>query len=605
MTAREPVRLSLADALDQAMALVQAGRLAEAERMAQAIRAAAPDAPEALNLSGIVARRRGDSDAAAAWYRQSLARRPDQPDTLNNLGNCLLALGARDQAIAAYREALMCAPAHVDAALNLALALIDGRDFAEAEAALAPALRQRPTDPRLLATAARCRAGADDHAAAIALFEQSLAARADHVPTIHGLALSLRATAQPARAAARLQQCLRLAPNQFECHLLLGHCRQDLGEADEAAAAYRAAIALDPTNRAAQDALSRLLWQAGDPRHLDAYRAALARAPGDPGLSVDLGKRLLLSGETGQALQLLSAAVAAHPDSTELRHWEARALWSSGAAETAIVRLTQLLNADPEDVASRHELARALIILDRLDEALPHLDRLRAADPGDQRAIALQAVALRLSGDPAADRLLDPALIQTRLLEPGDGDRTSFNAKLDAALTPLHRGRVHPLEQTLRGGTQTSDDLFAHDDPAIFAVRAMIEAAVADYVAALPHDRSHPFTARAVNGFRFSGSWSVRLRSQGYHENHVHPEGWISAVYYVALPDAVQLKRHGWLTFGRTALHLGAREQTLAEVQPKVGMLVLFPSYFYHGTLPFTDEGHRTTIAFDVVPRAG
>jgi len=29
---------------------------------------------------------------------------------------------------------------------------------------------------------------------------------------------------------------------------------------------------------------------------------------------------------------------------------------------------------------------------------------------------------------------------------------------------------------------------------------------------------------------------------------------------------------------------------------------VLFPSYMWHGTVPFHDKAARTTIAFDVVP---
>jgi hypothetical protein len=38
-------------------------------------------------------------------------------------------------------------------------------------------------------------------------------------------------------------------------------------------------------------------------------------------------------------------------------------------------------------------------------------------------------------------------------------------------------------------------------------------------------------------------------------------------------------------------------------VQPRVGTLVLFPSYMWHGTVPFRSTQARTTIAFDVVPR--
>ena len=37
-------------------------------------------------------------------------------------------------------------------------------------------------------------------------------------------------------------------------------------------------------------------------------------------------------------------------------------------------------------------------------------------------------------------------------------------------------------------------------------------------------------------------------------------------------------------------------------VEPKPGMLALFPSYFWHGTVPFEDGGRRLTAAFDVVP---
>ena len=38
------------------------------------------------------------------------------------------------------------------------------------------------------------------------------------------------------------------------------------------------------------------------------------------------------------------------------------------------------------------------------------------------------------------------------------------------------------------------------------------------------------------------------------------------------------------------------------SVRPAVGMLVLFPSYFWHGTVPFYSDQARLTVAFDAVP---
>jgi hypothetical protein len=38
-------------------------------------------------------------------------------------------------------------------------------------------------------------------------------------------------------------------------------------------------------------------------------------------------------------------------------------------------------------------------------------------------------------------------------------------------------------------------------------------------------------------------------------------------------------------------------------IRPEEGMLVLFPSYFYHRTIPFESTEERISIAFDAVPR--
>ena len=37
------------------------------------------------------------------------------------------------------------------------------------------------------------------------------------------------------------------------------------------------------------------------------------------------------------------------------------------------------------------------------------------------------------------------------------------------------------------------------------------------------------------------------------------------------------------------------------KIEPKPGHLVLFPSWMWHGTVPFT-QGERLTVAFDVRP---
>ena len=84
--------------------------------------------------------------------------------------------------------------------------------------------------------------------------------------------------------------------------------------------------------------------------------------------------------------------------------------------------------------------------------------------------------------------------------------------------------------------------------------------------------------------------------------NHLHPEGWISSAYYVSLPAAAKSgeTQEGWIKFGEPRWplpHCGVEK----IIQPKEGRLVLFPSYMWHGTIPFS-EGERMTAPFDVVP---
>jgi len=176
---------------------------------------------------------------------------------------------------------------------------------------------------------------------------------------------------------------------------------------------------------------------------------------------------------------------------------------------------------------------------------------------------------------------------------------------LAETLLGLHTLEGQPLEQSLRGGTQ-ADGIFLHIDPILVALRDAIRTTVAEHVAQLPlSDERHPLLGPARDRIAFSGSWSVRLQSRGYHANHVHPEGWISSALYIALPPDMGRGEAGFLTLGDAAsTTLNVQTPPFRTIEPKPGRLVLFPSYMWHGTKPF-EEGERITVAFDVaVPRA-
>ena len=124
-------------------------------------------------------------------------------------------------------------------------------------------------------------------------------------------------------------------------------------------------------------------------------------------------------------------------------------------------------------------------------------------------------------------------------------------------------------------------------------------------MAKLPDDPAHPFLRRKATRLDFSGSWSVRLKGGGFHVPHFHNLGWMSSAYYARLPQASAAahERHeGWIQFGRPPEMFGLDLPPRRVAEPRPGRLVLFPSYLWHGTIPF-DGDDRLTAAFDYIPR--
>lgn len=234
-----------------------------------------------------------------------------------------------------------------------------------------------------------------------------------------------------------------------------------------------------------------------------------------------------------------------------------------------------------------------------------------ARDPTDQAALAYLGLAFRLLESPAEAELndYDGLVLRVTLQPPASyGSPEAFNRALGEALAARHQPLAQaPIDQSLRHGTQTVDRLFTiAGEPAVQALRGMIDHAIATACAGLTQRDDHPFLARlpASGKVRYTGSWSSRLGSQGYHTDHFHPQGWISGVYYIDVPAvcAGAADHQGWLKFGDPAIGPEIRLPWKKAIEPVAGTLVLFPSYFWHGTLPFQSTQPRLTVAFDAVP---
>ncbi len=407
-------------------------------------------------------------------------------------------------------------------------------------------------------------------------------------------------------ALAELESLARDFPDSPQLLVHLASSLHTEGRSEAAETLLVRALERWPAHPALHTQLARLRWQRG--AGLEAMRhieQAIERQPHEMHLRLVAADLLRQAGAGEQALGLLVRGLELVPESAVFLTSAGALLEGMDRVGEARKYLREAQQRAPRSPAVRRNLVPALLRTGAAAEARAILDGLLAEFPDDQLLVAQRATALRLLGDPEYAQLYDYArLVKTFTLQPSTAfaSLAEFNAAFARELLQLHRGLRHPLEQSLRGGSQTERNL-PRDNPVVAAFFSMLEAPIRAYLAALrPGDRAHPVDRRNRGAFRLSGSWSVQLQPGGYHIDHVHPRGWLSSAYYVALPDVSDAgTRAGWIRFGEPGMRITGYH---AEhfVRPEAGMLVLFPSYMWHGTVPFASGETRLTAAFDVVP---
>jgi tetratricopeptide (TPR) repeat protein len=414
----------------------------------------------------------------------------------------------------------------------------------------------------------------------------------------HALARSLLEAGLPSVEA--YSQAVRLARGSPE--VLLGLSAGLIAERriDEAVAGLERSLSFTPQWSAGHVQLSKLRWVQGDRQGFTrSFDEALARMPANLELRRDHIVVLIHAEQWDDALRAIAAGRAAVGDHTIFDSNEAVVRSELGEAAEADALFDRL--AGLQDATVQIRRVRHFLRTDRPADACAAMEPwLTVSDAFLFWPYA--SIAWRMTGDPRWEWLEG----DSRFVGVYDiADRLPPLAEIAETLRRLHNFRGEPLEQSVRGGTQTDGNLFQNIDPIIVRIREAIRATVAEHVAQLPErDERHPLLApERGRPIRFNGAWSVRLSGRGYHANHVHPLGWISSALYIVLPSDLGEGDAGYLTLGEPQAQLKLALPPTRLIEPKPGRLALFPSWMWHGTRPF-GEGERMTIAFDVAPPA-
>ena len=595
--------------LAQAQHLATAGRGGEAWALVAPLRRAIDRHGQALRLYALLAHQTGRADELIDALRRIVALENAPPDILGALADALGTAGRNAEAAEQWTRLVGLRPDIADAHLNRAVTLTKAGRNAEALAAADEGLGRFPAHPRLLAVRASALKNLGRLDESLAAFERAVAADPARALVRYNQAVALRAACRFEESCAAYAEAERLGASGSEFHSNRAAAELEAGHAEAAASLYRRAIELDPSNRPAMEALTRLeIEYRGGASAFDHYqrRASASRTAGDWAEWVQALVSNNRHDEAGVAGREGIAALGRDP---ELVLITAFAEGIAGDPAAALDEIESLpVSESPSGLAARAQLA---LRAQDYAQAAALAERYNVtAHETDQIGWSILSLAWRMLGDPREQWLCDyERLVMVTDVPSPDGELApeEFARLVAGALDPLHQTRAAPGNQSLRHGTQTSGDLFAWPDPTIQRFRQAVIDAAALTVARLDDDPGHPFLRRKSTRFSFSGSWSVRLSGGGgHHVPHFHGHGWMSSAYYARLPSSgeEERKRHdGWIEFGRPPAMYGLDVGPRRVVEPKVGRLVLFPSYMFHGTVAFSEtRGDRLTAAFDYQP---
>lgn len=565
------------------------------------------------HLLALIYKQENNFVSAKKYFEFSLRINPAQEAVWSNFANLLSRQNINAEAYAAYKKSTVLNSKIVDAWYNWAILLNSMERYDEAREKILNAIDLNPDDARfynVLGTALR---GCEDYPGSIEAIEKAiLLSKLDpglEILASQNMAITYREMQKPEIASQLLAELIEKKISTPEIHFIKACADYDAGEYLKAEKELKHTIAMNPGYVEAHEALNKLYWeQSREEEFLDSYKNNIENVQFSRDLRYSHSAQLIMAGRNDEAKQVVTDAISAVGEDAGLLHSLGILFMRTGQSDDGLKYLDKAIKLEPDVARFRIDKANFLIKATDYKAALSHLDRAGKTAPLNQEVWAYKGLCWRLMGDDRAEWLNDyNALVDARFIEqPDDYDSLEhFLLELKNALQLLHKTIRQPLDQSVQNGTQTVGKLLSNPIKVIQDYRAVLTKSVEEYLQALPENSKHPFLNRNTKKFRHTGSWSVKLKSGGFHSNHMHPQGWLSNCTYISIPENIKPddpEKAGWIKFGETSLGLGELEKISKSICPEEGLRVLFPSYFWHGTVPFRSDDFRITLPSDISP---
>lgn len=408
------------------------------------------------------------------------------------------------------------------------------------------------------------------------------------------------------RSLEEHKKAVKLAPNFPAYYANLGICYTELVLNDEALKCHLKSVELDPKFLDGYINLSHHYQFVFKAKGLEKAKEALNQAL-DAGLqSEKIYERLatihMVQAEDEMALEMALKALEINPNSPSANKTMSEICAKLNKPQEAMRYGEKSVELDSTDASAHVSYGEACLRARAFEDAISSFD-VCLDNPlmKHAEALAFKTIALREMGDHTAAKKitdLDEFIYVSKLGIPEGFDSVEeFNAALEADI------KKHPTLEKAPTGFAARNSFLTNDlqTPLFEKVEILLRNKVEDYIAQLSEEYTHTFIDDTPREY-FMRIWGTLSNNEGYIDSHIHREGWISAAYYIKLPASVdEGGTEGWIEFGKPSSDFLLEEEfETRRIKPELGSIVMFPSFYYHRTLPYTGDGERLSISFDL-----
>lgn len=590
--------------LKKAINVHRKGDLSQAESLYKNLLERYPRDHNILQLLGAVFYAQAKFESAVKVMGQSLQIKPEQPLVLMNFAICQRHLRHFAGAEETIEKLLAIEPSNIEAFKLKVDVLIDTGREQQAYAMLQNNISKINSNYNLLSRYGSVASAVKDYATAINAYNKALEIKPNSLVVRHNLGLAYRLYGDSKSAIKHYHTALELGKPSYQLMHNMGNAHSDIGELSESIYYYQKALALNFAYLETHINLNDVIWETGNKHnYLISLVEAIRLYPDEPAFLYEYARRLFRLSEFDRMKQALSKKTSKFGSFSEFKYLLAKIEFNVGDKTVALLEFERLSKAKDLSFEDRLDICEMLIKEGNIELAEESIQQILLSEPSNIAALSYWALCLRYREDPREQKLNDyNNLVQEfTLFDPNV--ELDFYRDLVSSLNDMHSANEQPINQTLMNGTQTRGLLFSSDIAAIKELKERIEKCIRDYIENAKSLESPWLQLPVFEKLHFVGSWSVKLKKGGFHSNHFHPMGRLSSVVYIDLPNCVDgpSKNEGYLKFGEPNFSGAFSFEPKRYLRPEIGKLILFPSYFWHGTVPFDDEKHRLTVAFDVI----